>query len=174
MGLFLRFILPSLSRRCLAHLIGTHSPRLHFCREPNLASSRREPLLPLPGQCCSFGEQSLEVNVRQLRWISRSSRGSSLPSPLFTHTEQPWGWYILVKGNINIPCNLIRQMRESNSYLGLTSSACKPLHYTYLWCQRVESNHWPLPYEGSVLTDWTTRAYVISASCVDSSHASMS
>ena len=40
----MRFILPSLSRRCLAHRVGTHSPRLHFCREPNLASGRREPL----------------------------------------------------------------------------------------------------------------------------------
>ena len=28
--------MPSLSRRCLAHRVGTHSPRLHFCREPNL------------------------------------------------------------------------------------------------------------------------------------------
>ena len=34
MSIFLRFILLSLSRGCLAHTIGTHSPRLHFCREP--------------------------------------------------------------------------------------------------------------------------------------------
>ena len=26
------------------------------------------------------------------------------------------------------------------------------------WYQRVDSNHRPLPYEGSVLTDWTTQA----------------
>lgn len=36
MGIFLRFILPSLFRRCLDHPIGPHSPMLHFCREPNL------------------------------------------------------------------------------------------------------------------------------------------
>ena len=50
-------------------------------------------------------------------------------------------------------------------------SVIKPLTITQsgIWCQRVESNHWPLPYEGSVLTDWTTRAYVC-ALCVDSSH----
>ena len=34
MGIFLRFILPSLFRRCLDHRVGPHSPRLHLCREP--------------------------------------------------------------------------------------------------------------------------------------------
>ena len=33
-GIFFRFILPSLSRGCLAHPVGTHSPRLYFYREP--------------------------------------------------------------------------------------------------------------------------------------------
>lgn len=59
MGIFLRFILPSLSRRCLAHLIGTHSPMLHFCREPNFASSRREPLCSCRINIVPLGEPRL-------------------------------------------------------------------------------------------------------------------
>ena len=139
MGIFFRFILPSLFRRCLDHQAGPHSPRLHFCREPNLYRAGEN-----HSYCRRVGitllvSKPLPLSCGNLRWISRSSRGPSLPSPLFTHTEQPWGWYIVVKGNINIP-----------------------------WCQRVESNHWPSAYEADVLTYWTTRAYV-NASCVDRS-----
>lgn len=27
------------------------------------------------------------------------------------------------------------------------------------WCQEVESNHWPFPYEGNALTNWAIKAY---------------
>ena len=46
MSIFFRFILLSLSRGCLAHPVGTHSPRLYFYREPisHLLSVGNHPL----------------------------------------------------------------------------------------------------------------------------------
>ena len=47
-GIFLRVILPSLLRRCLAHHFGYYSPMLHFCREPVYVWQSRRGSNPRP------------------------------------------------------------------------------------------------------------------------------
>ena len=91
MGIFLRFILPSLFRRCLDHRIGPHSPRLHFCREPNLASDRREPLCSCRVNIVPLGNHSAHTNRCTDANITLLAGGPSLPAPIFTHQETHTG-----------------------------------------------------------------------------------
>ena len=111
MGIFLRFILPSLPRRCLAYLNGTCSPRLHFCREPNLASDRREPLcscrvniVPL-GNHASYGDQyDATNNALKRRFIVTNStihpcRGSLGLTYLWLRACQLALWYQEMESN---------------------------------------------------------------------------
>ena len=147
MGIFLRFILPSLFRRCLDHRIGPHSPMLHFCREPNLASSRREPLLLSPGRHCPLGGTSLDASVHQLRRILPFQRAAHrcrlLSSPI-----RRLGLGLIpfvVKGTINCP-----------------------------WYQEVESNHRHTGYESVVLPTELSWHMYKGASCVDRSHTTIS
>ena len=77
-GIFFRFILPSLSRRCLAHLVGTHSPRLHFCREPigHLTSvGGNHPYMSVAAQpCASLGDHTRYEAISQPEYYPLSRR----------------------------------------------------------------------------------------------------
>ena len=138
MSIFFRFILLSLSRGCLAHPVGTHSPRLYFYREPisHLCVGGEPPLIPrrfrLPFNLFSFGEPLLISKWYDTPNITFKVGGSSVPVCVF-HASQIYycGWYFLVR---RLP--------------------------TTVWCQWVESNHRPSAYGADVLTIWTTRAYV--------------
>ena len=103
-------------------------------------SSERTTLLP-PGRLCSFGEPHPERQVR------RSLR---------IHWVQVW------------PIAAFSVIYPSGASLGVGVCGGNPTNRS-LWCQRVESNHWPSAYEADVLTNWTTRAYVFDASFVDRS-----
>ena len=152
MSIFFRFILLSLSRGCLAHPVGTHSPRLYFYREPisHLCVGGEPPLVPrrfrLPFNLFSFGEPLLVPKWCDTPNITFQAR-RPIGAGLCFHASQIYTTAVGVYGG-------------------------NPTNRS-LWCQWVESNHRPSAYEADVLTIWTTRAYV-RALCVGRSPCGIS
>ena len=138
-GIFLRFILPSLSRGCLAHTIGTHSPRLHFCREPisHLACvGGNHPCISVAAQPVSLWETTphrtpYDARIMPTAAVHRYQLGL-YPS------EVPLGSRdFLVLGRPTEPTIPAAGLEPT------PVSVIKPLTITQsgIWCQRVESNH---------------------------------